>query len=392
MGGANASNNTDVDTSNVVPLVVDRGPDALSWDYINGLYATITLCEPDTTNCQTIDHLLVDTGSTGLRVLGSELSLNLPGHTNRSDETLVECVQFVSGSAWGPLHRADVRLGDQRISSLPIQVIGESRYPVPEDCTGTPINDMNSLGAKGILGVGLFLQDCGTACSVTVSSNKNPGLYYACQTTGAATCSITAVSLSEQIPNPIARLSEDNNGIVIDLPAVPEKGTGTVNGALYLGIGTRTNNTLGSATPLAVNNNGLSYGYYGDNHQWYQGFLDSGSNSSAFLDATTTGLPTCKGSTNWYCPASTESITLGLRRANGELTKEITFDIANTASLVAADDLFAFDNLVGPVADFSTDTNWFGFDLGLSFHFGRRIFVAIEEQSTPAGVGPFFAL
>ena len=38
-------------------------------NYVNGLFATVTVCTPGNTNCQTIDHVLVDTGSNGLRLL-----------------------------------------------------------------------------------------------------------------------------------------------------------------------------------------------------------------------------------------------------------------------------------------------------------------------------------
>ena len=44
----------------------------------------------------------------------------------------------------------------------------------------------------------------------------------------------------------------------------------------------------------------------------------------------------------------------------------------------------AFDNLAGTNAPPS-------FDWGLPFFFGRRVFTAIDGQSTPAGKGPYFA-
>ena len=43
----------------------------------------------------------------------------------------------------------------------------------------------------------------------------------------------------------------------------------------------------------------------------------------------------------------------------------------------------AFINLGGP--------NPGSFDLGLPFFFGRQVFVGIEGQSTPGGVGPLWA-
>jgi hypothetical protein len=53
----------------------DGGP---SGDAINTLYTTVTICVPGTTTCQTIDNIQVDTGSYGLRVLASVLTLSLP--------------------------------------------------------------------------------------------------------------------------------------------------------------------------------------------------------------------------------------------------------------------------------------------------------------------------
>ena len=60
---------------NVQPIVVDPGP---AGDYVNGSFTSVTVCVPGTTSCQTIDGVLVDTGSSGLRILSSALTLPLP--------------------------------------------------------------------------------------------------------------------------------------------------------------------------------------------------------------------------------------------------------------------------------------------------------------------------
>jgi len=66
-------------SSNVQPIVVNSGP---AGNYANGLFTSVTLCVPATSNCQTIDGILVDTGSFGLRILssagGGALNLSLP--------------------------------------------------------------------------------------------------------------------------------------------------------------------------------------------------------------------------------------------------------------------------------------------------------------------------
>jgi hypothetical protein len=61
--------------TNQVPLVVDAGPTGAN--VINIPYVSVTLCAPGTTNCQTIDHVSVDTGDSGLRILASVLQPGL---------------------------------------------------------------------------------------------------------------------------------------------------------------------------------------------------------------------------------------------------------------------------------------------------------------------------
>jgi hypothetical protein len=78
----------------VAEVTVDPGLPLIG--YVNGLFATVTVCVPGTSDCQSIDHVLVDTGSSGLRLLGSELTIALPAWTDDSSGLpLAECTQFV---------------------------------------------------------------------------------------------------------------------------------------------------------------------------------------------------------------------------------------------------------------------------------------------------------
>src|SRR5262249_39105922 len=67
--------------SNVLPVTVGAGPANVAPAQA---FASVTVCAPGTTNCQTIDGVEVDTGSTGLRILASALTLALPGQTDSS--------------------------------------------------------------------------------------------------------------------------------------------------------------------------------------------------------------------------------------------------------------------------------------------------------------------
>lgn len=371
---------------NMLAVVVDQGPPGLIDPYINGLFASVKICVPGTTTCQIVDHLLVDTGSYGVRVLESVvMRLALPAVTNASGQGLAECVPFILGTAWGPVALADVTLGNELAQNLSIQLIGEETYTMPADCTGTPNTDLQTLGSNGVLGVGPLLQDCGAACAST--SRSNPGVYFACSS--AQSCAIVAVPVTQQVSNPVAAFPIDNNGVIIQLPAIGASGSPLVQGVLTFGIGTQTNNGLGSATVLALDWTGNISTTFPVGGTTYTGILDSGSNGLFFLDTATTNLKLCagKGFSTWYCPTSTTNLGATLSSLNGASTT-IAFSVANASrvSVSAA----AFD-MAGPMPNFPLDTSVPGFDWGLPFFYGRTVYTAIEGQSTPAGVGPYFA-
>ena len=388
--GTNGAGTTTTDTttdtvvdSNAVVVVVDQGPENIG--YTNGLFTTVTLCEPGTNTCQTFDHLLVDTGSVGVRVLESKVKLSLPAITTTSGAALVECTPFVDGTAWGPVKRADVQIGGETASSLPIQLIGENSYTMPSNCTGTPITDFNSLGANGVLGVGVYLQDCGSYCQV--SGRMNAGLYYACS--GASTCSIAAVPLAEQVSHPVAAFPIDNNGVIIQLPSIASAGATSVTGLMLFGIGTQTNNGLGTSTVLPLNASGFVTTTYPVNGSSYSSYIDSGSNALFFLNASTTSIKQCSGALrDFYCPNSTMSLTAKLAGTDGN-SITVSYAVGNVSTFNAS--YFAFDNLAGPMPGYPTDSSIPGFDWGLPLFFGRNMVTSIEDQSTPGGSGPYFA-
>src|SRR6202034_4695690 len=65
-------------TVNTASVIIDGGPSASSGS-VNTMFTTVTVCVPgSTTSCQTIDHIQVDTGSYGLRLLASVLTVGLP--------------------------------------------------------------------------------------------------------------------------------------------------------------------------------------------------------------------------------------------------------------------------------------------------------------------------
>ena len=372
-----------VTAANVQPISVTTGPAASAGSVsVNTAFTTVTVCVPgSTTQCQMIDGILVDTGSTGLRILASVLTLSLPQQKDGSGNPVVECAQFADGQTWGPVEMADIAVAGEKASSVAIQVIGSPSFPiVPRSCSSLgPIeDDLASLVANGILGVGNFLQDCGPACTETGAANL--GFYYTCPSSG---CQVTAQSLANQVSNPVAMFAVDNNGVLIELPAVSGPET-SLTGSLIFGIGTQSNNALGSATQVYTVDPVLGNFTTTFNGRTYTdaSFLDSGSNAVYFLDSATTAMPTCMDMTFLYCPPSTQNFSATNMGANGT-TGTVNFSVENGDTLTANRSNSALPNLAGP--------NTGSFDFGLPFFFGRNVFTAIEGKSTSGGPGPYVA-
>jgi hypothetical protein len=381
---------------NVAEVSVDYGLPGIG--YVDGLFAKVTICVPgSTSDCQTIDHVLVDTGSSGLRLFGSVLTLSLPELTDPNGVTLAECTQLMSGSLWGPLRSADFSIANEQVNDLTIQVIDESTYPMPTGCTGTDISDPNDLAANGILGVGWSLQDCGPSCAARVGPS-NSGMYFTCSSATADGCKAAAVPVAKQVSNPVAFFSQDNNGTIVELPAIPAEGAPSVMGSLVFGIGTRENNGLGSATVIRLDDSGDFLTKYPTSGSASFAFIDSGSNMMYFSDSSTTRIPTCSDPSLsfLYCPSSTLNLSARVQDAYGMVAFNVDFSVANAMNLFSSPTSqynIAFDNLAGPDSpppSGTGDTSAY-FDWGLPFHFGRNVFTAIEGQATPGGSGPFAA-
>jgi hypothetical protein len=364
--------------ANVHPISVDSGLGG----NVNLGFVSVTLCAPgNASNCQTIDNIVLDTGSSGLRVMSSALSatLALAPQSDANGNTLAECTHFVDGYTWGPVRLADLKLAGEQASSLPIQVIGVSGFPsAPARCaaTGASKNSVQQLRANGILGLGMFRQDCGSACVQT----NNRGIYYGCTATA---CAQTPVPLAQQVQNPVAMFAVNNNGVIIQLPAVPAGGAARLAGSLVFGIGTQANNGLGAATVVGVDpgTGNFTTSYNGGSYS--ASFLDSGSNGLFFQD----NIPVCPNSSaapGFYCPAATLDTSAVIQGANGA-NASISFSIGNASTLLAAQPTFAAFGEFG--GSFVANS----FDWGLPFFYGRNVYTAIEGAATPAGAGPYVA-
>lgn len=368
--------------ANVLPITVNGSlcSSATSSGYPNKPCVSVTVCNPDGTNCQVINDILLDTGSYGLRIFQSALSTFSLTQVSAGSASLAECTEYVDGSSnWGPVQLASITLGGEPAVLVPIQVIDSSfgnlsSRTLNRTCPGAVATPLDA-GYTGILGVGLLAQDCGADCV----SSPNVGSYYACS--GSA-CSGTTVPLAHQVSNPVALLPTDNNGVIVQMPAGVLGGVSSLSGNLILGIGTRSNNAASGVTAYPANAAAeFTTTFQGQSSA--SSFIDSGSNALYFA-ASTALLP--QDSSGFFCPAVAVGSSLPFSAVNsgdlGTPSASTSFQIGNFDSLTGTG-----NNVFSEIGGYQTG----GFDWGLPFFFGRSVFVGFDGSSSALGSGPYWA-
>jgi hypothetical protein len=372
----NTSPSPPVLAANAVRVTVDSGVSNVP----NMPFVSITICAPGTSQCQTIDHILVDTGSWGVRVFASQLpaSMTLPQQKDASGHLVAECMQFFDGYTWGSVKLADVQIAGEKAASLPIQVIDPNYASLPADCAtyGASRNTPATLQANGILGIGVFKHDCGANCVQQAVT----GTYYGCN---GVSCTSIPLAEALQVANPIPYFAADNNGSMLSLPMVAG-GAQAVTGQLVFGIGTQTNNGLGRAQVIGVSPSNGTFATVQNGTTYSNSILDSGSTGLFFQ---TGALPVCASPNNaYYCPVSTESLSAMIEGVNGA-TSTVNFSVGNATTISQAySGDAALPLLAGPAFVTSSIFDW-----GLPFFYGRNVYAAVEQQATPGGTGPYVA-
>lgn len=379
--GCNGGSSSSTSAANALRLSVDGSLCHEITDYPNKPCVEVTVCAPGTSECQVVDDVLLDTGSYGLRVFAQALGSVALEPVPAGSGALANCVGFVDQSSdWGPVRFADVVLGGEPPVRVPVHVLDATFGSPPASCTNIQ-SDPTTAGFNGILGVGVFAQDCGDFC---VASIPLTPIYFSCSGAG---CSPTTVPLADQVTNPVALLLQDNNGVVVVLPSVPAGGARSAEGTLFLGVGTRDNNALAGTTFPVDPAQGtlttmLSGGVQTDS------FVDTGSNGLFFDPPSGSGLLACSGSNSaWFCPASTVPLTATNIGYGNSPFGEVNFEVANFDSLAASGN-FVFSDLGGGAV---ASGGLAPFDWGLPFFLGRPVAVGLEGRASSLGTGPFVA-
>lgn len=400
---------TPTPVSNTTAVTLDGGPAALAvgtngYEAFNEPYVTITVCAPgSTTNCQTIDHIILDTGSVGLRliqpVLNASLLAALPTENQTGGNAVGECYQYVNSYAFGSVRTADFSIAGEKVAAMPLQVIADTGQfaAVPSGCSaggGTSIATVQDFGANGIIGVGTTTTDCGSYC--TTAGGSSGAIYYDCPSSGCSAVigrAANAAAPFQQLPNPVAAFATDNNGTIITLPSVPQRGVASLTGTVTFGIGTQADNTLsaGVVLPVTTSTSRLGSGVLTATYNGKtltQSFLDSGSNEYFFID---TALAPCTATDliAFYCPPSPTTLSPTLTATNGTTTNAAftlysPLNVANTSNV--APGLGINPTLVTPPLPFANS-----FDFGIPFFFGKTVYTAIEGRPAGGTQGPYVA-
>jgi len=269
---------------------------------------------------------------------------------------------------------AGVILGNEPMVQVPIQVIDPTFGTIPSSCSTaggyTPNTQPSVPGYNGILGVGPVIQDSGQ--------------YYTCS---GSTCSGTTVSSYQQVSNPVPFLPVDNNGVIIQLPAVPAAGSVSLSGSVILGIGTQANNSPSGVTAYPLNSVGQFTTTF-NGSSYTSSYISTGAKALFFPSPSASSpdagqLPNCAGAnSNWFCPASTTGFSATITGASGSPSNSVSFQIGNYNSLISsANNVF---NDIG--GNMSGTFNW-----GLPFFFGRNVYIGYYGKSSSLGNGPYFA-
>jgi len=287
---------------------------------VNTPVVTLTICVPNTSTCEDVPNILVDIGSTGLR-LSHTLSIASKLPQESENGPITECYGFVSGYNYGPVVTATVTLANQSVT-VPVQ-ISNSQLSAPSTC----VNDYNGSAPfepyfNGILGL-LFPQD-------------DNGLYY------EGGSGPTTISTTLMVQNPVFLLgSSENNGVLLSgFPTVSQTpGAPSVSGLLTFGTGDTSNFTKLDTNTYAT----ITASYNGNSS--LTAFFDSGSNGF-FIDNQT--IPPCTSASlsGFFCGTETGQSAI-LTGTNGT---SVTLDF----SIEDAEKLFDtgnqdFSSLGGPM-------------------------------------------
>lgn len=350
---------------------------------------TVTVCVHGTGTCATIPNVQLDTGSFGLRLtkdavdnVNNTFLAALPVQTLIGGQAVAECMGFADGNSWGSVRVADVKIGSETATSMPIQILGDVAQSQAggsnNACAFGTLHDTSTgstgIAANGILGIGTAKYDCGDGCQNKTANN----IYYGCTNIGGTLtgCTDSAVPNLQQVANPVQSFtSGDTSGVVLNMPPVGSTGAVSAKGILTFGVGTLPGGVQKFTTDHFgdVQSATLDGSTYLDTTPTQRAaFFDTGSNG-LFLPGTHSGLLLCTGGSGFYCPTSAVALQPSVTGFNGT-TATLPISIENAFDLFNGGG-FAFSNLGG-------QSGLLAVDFGMPFFYGKTVYITYDTAST----------
>lgn len=387
-GGSTAPSNSSVGSGNVVPLIADAG---YNGNGTNRSYITITLCQSGTENCQTIDHILVDSGSTGLRINQSALTLTGLTPITYQGIPVYECMLYGAGYGYGPAVTGDLKLANEVASNIPIQIFYDTtQVNVPDSCSQSTTNfaNLNNSGAHGIIGINPYSNP---------NNQYTAGGVFACTTPESSSCTLVPSPDTNLIPltvNPISAFAQDNNGAIFDLPNVPTATNTPIIGSLIFGLNTQNNNQVPTTSITKVPGNpteSFPVGFFNAYSGSVNGIaiFDSGTPLYAFYYTGMAACPITGILSGYYCPnPSPQNWNSLIQGYNSTTITNVSVPILNYTNNSGINDTLI--PYLGAISDANSNLTIYG----LTFFFGQKIYLGFMGQTgnqTPIGTGPAWA-
>ena len=346
---------------------------------INGPCVSVTICSPtNPTSCQTIDDILIDSGSVGLRIFSSELNSSLRNSLpaeSINNQPIANCVGYGDLSVnWGPVAIANISLGNESTTkSIPILLIDASYIDNGAAC----LQNYNSTGQtfhlqtspadfryNGILGVASRVYD-------------NVTDYFSCTNSSCSKSPTIKDNNSQLLANPIAFLPKSyESGITFKFPVIGNRGAINAVGYAVFGVGSNKDNTFESDVKIYPISNCtdvfICMPTTLEGSSIEHGFLDTGSNFFYFNDANIK-----KNNYGYYIPSS----IITLSPINNSIPTNI--NIANYDIITKTRNTSFNNNGV------KTDDNIL--DYGLPFFFGKTIYICFAGMTCNGIAGPYWA-
>ena len=353
---------------NIVPIEVRQLHDG----HFNLAYVDVTVCNA-AQQCRTVPNVLVDTGSSGLRLYREALGgLQLEAVRDDMGRRLGSAADFAVGGLWGTLHSAQVRVGQvETTQAIPIQLFDAAS---PSELRPASYKDdarprFITMG-NGVLGISPRRHD--------------PQRYFALHRWGPGAVlpawNPVDVDASRQVVNPIGHFPDPyNNGSVISLPEVDgSAGQKTAQGWLGFGIGQPTAALFPAAAHVMaheLDEQGKFAAMLGGRR--VDLLAHSGSNV-LMLDLEPLGLPRHERFKRFYDAAPLTPLPLAFGANEIELAHPLCIGPAANMKKAIDDGYAVLPMLaIAPIAQDAPNV------LGLPFFFGRTVATGLQGAVNP---------